>query len=151
MNEYFPREGQQFEGAAFPTFVKLIATLLMLALFYWGYQSARVLFAQEIAYPVLLLFVSAFGLTLYVYYWILKSRTSIDHQVIEQTWIWHKRVQIKQISQLKFIYIPYLSWLIAPRLVLRSGVHMYVFHSADPQVLAAFAALSLGIPNPDSD
>lgn len=143
MNEFLPREGQRYEGAAFPFLVKAIATLLMISLVYWGYQAARVVFSQGMSYPILLLFIAAFVLTFVVYYWILRSRTSINSNVIEQTWIWHKQVSIAKISQLKFIYIPYLSWLLAPRLVVRSGVQVHVFHSADPRVLAAFAALSL--------
>jgi hypothetical protein len=78
------------------------------------------------------------------YYWILSSRTSIEQGVITQTWLWDKRVVVRDVTQAKFIYIPYLSWLVAPRLVVRAGMAVHVFHAASPHVLEAFARLSLG-------
>jgi hypothetical protein len=74
----------------------------------------------------------------------LCSRTKIDAVNIEQSWLWTKKVALAEISQAKFIYIPYLSWLIAPRLVVRASRGVYVFPAADRHVLEAFARLSLG-------
>ena len=62
----------------------------------------------------------------------------------EQTWVWKKQVSIADIRQAKFIYLPALSWLIAPRLVVRTGPIMTVFYTAHPDVQRAFAALMLG-------
>ena len=79
-----------------------------------------------------------------VYFWMLKSRTSSRDGVIEQTWIWNKRIAVDQIRQAKFIYVPHLTWLIAPRLVVRSGVSATVFYAAEPAVQKAFARLVSG-------
>jgi hypothetical protein len=81
--------------------------------------------------------------------YICWSRVRMDDTHIEQTWVWRKRVAIAEISQLKLIYVPYMSWLIAPRLVVRLGVTgWYVFHAADRRVLQRFYQLALRGANP---
>ncbi len=83
-------------------------------------------------------------MTVVVWGWILKSRTTMRDEAIEQTWLWRKRVMMKDITQAKFIYVPYLTWLIAPRLIVRAGVGLHVFYTADPLVQKAFALLVRG-------
>jgi hypothetical protein len=79
-------------------------------------------------------------------YWgILTSRTRIDGLSIRQTWIWPKQVALAELTQVKLIQVPGLSWLIAPRLVVRTGgLMLTTFHAADPSVLAAFRRLAYG-------
>lgn len=79
-------------------------------------------------------------------YWgILSSQTSIDARAIRQTWLWEKRVLLADITQVKLIHVPGLSWLIAPRLVVRSGgLGTTTFHAADARVLSAFRKLAYG-------
>ncbi len=36
-------------------------------------------------------------------------------------WLWRKRVNIADITQVKLISVPGLSWLVVPRLVVRAG------------------------------
>ena len=132
------------EGPAFTPLIQVLATILMVALVYWGWQSAPAIFSKENSNVAIAMVVFAFLICCLVYYWILKSRTSVTQDSIEQTWIWDKRVNLKDISQVKLIFIPYLAWLIAPRLVVRSGMGLMVFHTANPGVLAAFARISLG-------
>lgn len=75
---------------------------------------------------------------------ILTSRTRIDDTHISQTGIWPRKVAIANISQLKMIHVPRLTWLIAPRLVVRTGLTgWYVFHAAEDPVIQRFWALSL--------
>ena len=78
------------------------------------------------------------------YYWILVSRTSIDATHITQTWLWPKHVRRTDIMQAKFIYLPWLSWVVAPRLVVqvRGRKAALVFPAAGAEVLAEFARLS---------
>jgi hypothetical protein len=137
-------EGLQATGPAFTLLIKLLATILVVAVIFWGVQASRILDWHAFSLSAALMWATALAIVLVVYYWILKSRTSIKNGVIEQTWVWKKRVSIVDIRQAKFIYLPALSWLIAPRLIVRAGPVMSVFYTADPGVQRAFAALMLG-------
>jgi hypothetical protein len=132
------------EGPAFTALIKLLASVLVGALIVWGARASRLMDWQSFSLSAGLLWGAALAIVLVVYYWILKSRTSIKNGVIEQTWVWKKQVNIADIRQAKFIYLPALSWLIAPRLVVRTGPIMTVFYTAHPDVQRAFAALMLG-------
>lgn len=133
------------EGPAFSPFVKALATSLVAALAVWGLRAAPALRNTNwsmgtLAFMALVLAVIVLG-----YYWILVSRTAMDATHIRQTWMWPKVVALNEVTQAKFIYVPYLSWLVAPRLVVRvQGRGMFVFHAASPAVLRAFAHFSLG-------
>ena len=132
------------EGPAFPFLVKALATLLIFAMIYWGTGVEQQIIWRDFSSGAALLFGSALLITIVAYIWILKSRTSIDSFAIEQTWIWKRRVLLTDITQAKFIYVPYLSWLIAPRLIVRAGPGVSVFYSASPQVQRVFARLMNG-------
>lgn len=132
------------EGPAFPLLVKIMATVLMLAMVYWGVGAEQQIIWREFSSGAAVLFGGALLITVVAYVWILKSRTSIDAQAIEQTWIWKRRVLLADITQAKFIYVPYLSWLIAPRLIVRAGPGVSVFYSASPQVQRLFARFMSG-------
>ena len=107
------------EGPAFPRSTKWLAGLLMAALFYWGVRLITTS-AVDITWGSGSFMGMTTLLLAYVYYWMLISRTRIDAHTIEQTWLWPKRVEIAQITQVKFIFIPYMDWLIAPRMVVTS-------------------------------
>ncbi len=132
------------EGPAFTALIKLLASVLVGALIVWGTRASRLMDWQAFSLSAGLVWAAALAIVLVVYYWILKSRTSIKNGMIEQTWVWKKQVSIADIRQAKFIYLPALSWLIAPRLVVRTGPIMTVFYTAHPDVQRAFAALMLG-------
>ncbi len=142
--DHWPISGSA-EGAAFPVMVKALATLLMAALTIWGVRVAGQVIATAWSPAAAAFLVTTLVVIVACYYWILCSRTTITATHIEQTWLWPKRVALADITQAKFIYLPYLAWLIAPRLVVRvQGRGMFVFHAADQRVLQAFARLSLG-------
>ena len=132
------------EGPVFPWMVKALASLLMAALVFWGWRAADQIAAATWSASAAVVMLAALLVIALCYYWILRSRTKIDAISIEQSWLWTKKVALADIAQAKFIYIPYMSWLIAPRLVVRASRGVYVFPAADRQVLEAFARLSLG-------
>ena len=134
----------EVEGPAFTVLIKLLASVLVGALVVWGARASRVMDWQAFSLSAGLVWAAALAIVLVVYYWLLKSRTSIKNGVIEQTWVWKKSVSVAEIRQAKFIYLPALSWLIAPRLIVRTGPIMTVFYTAHPAVQRAFAALMLG-------
>ena len=105
------------EGPAFTALIKLLASVLVGALIVWGARASRVMDWQAFSLSAGLVWAAALAIVFVVYYWLLKSRTSIKNGVIEQTWVWKKSVSVTDIRQAKFIYLPALSWLIAPRLI----------------------------------
>ena len=144
-----PLNAPPVEGAAFTPPIKALAVLLVLGIAVyvvrlWPEQGWLTLGWQSLGFmaATLVVVLACLG-------YICWSRVRIDDTHIEQTWLWRKRVAIAEISQLKFIYVPYLSWLIAPRLVVRLGVTgWYVFHAADRRVLQRFYQLAVRGANP---
>ena len=72
------------------------------------------------------------GLMLYTLVHILTSQTSLSALSIEQTWIWNKRIEIRDLAYARLIRIKGLEWLIAPRFYTRSlaGKIMVVYVSS---------------------
>ena len=132
------------EGPAFPMLIKIVATLFVAAIVFSGMPALQEMQWSELTNTAAFVWGCAALVTGLVYFWMLKSRTSIRDGVIEQTWIWNKRIAIDQIRQAKFIYVPHMAWLIAPRLVVRSGVSTTIFYAAEPAVQKAFARLVSG-------
>lgn len=133
------------KGPAFPILVKALATLTVGALLAFGLSSAELLVAVPWSIPAALFMTATLGVICVCYCWILVSTTSIDGSNIRQSWIWDKQVALADIRDVKFIYLPHLAWLIAPRLVVRArGGVLYTFHATDREVLQRFAALRFG-------
>lgn len=137
------------EGPSFPLSVKLLATVLMAGVLFWGWRVADQIASASMGgggYGFLL----ATILVLVCGYWgMLRSRTAISATHISQRWLWNKRVDLAEVTQAKMIHLPYLSWLIAPRLMLKvKGRGLYTFHIADPAVMAIAQRLGLGRPQP---
>lgn len=134
-------------GPSFPRAVKGLATGLVVALLVFAAmaltgpagEAARPLAAGDIGFVVAAALVIGSG-----YWGILTSRTSIDGQHIEQTWLWHKKVAIADITQVKLVRLPGLDWLVVPRLVVRTGYGLTTFQTGDPAVLARFRLLAHG-------
>jgi uncharacterized membrane protein YiaA len=137
------------EGTAFTPTIKALSVLLVLGIAVyvvrlWPEDGWLSLGWQSLGFmaATLVVVLACLG-------YICWSRVRIDDTHIEQTWMWRKRVAIAEISQLKLIYVPYMSWLIAPRLVVRLGVTgWYVFHAADRRVLQRFYQLAVRGANP---
>lgn len=143
------------EGAAFPFPVKVLASLLVGALLFWGVRASDQIVGTGWSIRAVLFMAVTLAVIGLCYYWILRSRTAIDASSIRQSWLWPKEVALADITQIKFIYVPYMRWLIAPRLIVRArGRGLFVFHAADDKVLQKFAHLSLGVapasPGPDN-
>lgn len=135
-------------GPAFPVTVRLLATALTGGTLYWGLRSRGELSAADWTPVAALVTGGALLLVVWCLVWMWRSQTSVDSEGIHQTWIWDKHVRWDQVAQARLVGVPYLSWLITPRLVVRPrGGGVMVFHSADRQVLEVFAAYAaLGVP-----
>ena len=133
------------EGPSFPLLVKLLATGLMLALAFWGWQAFGTLARAELDWRVygMVLIATVFVVASYVV--VLRSRTTISATHIRQHGLWSKQVALADISHAKLIDLPGLRWLIAPRLVVRvKGWGSYTFFVAEPAVLTSIRELGLG-------
>lgn len=132
------------EGAAFPVAVRVLVTALTAWVFAAGWQALDQPALQQASTPAKALLLAALAVLVIVNVWVWRSRTEVSDEFIRQTWIWPKRVAWADVSHAKMIYIPYLAWLVAPRLIVRSGPGIAtVFHAADHELLLAFTHYAL--------
>ena len=86
--------------------------------------------------------IAALALMAYTLWCILTSTTTLDSAHLEQTWIWHKKLELRELAYVKLIRVPGLDWLIAPRLYCRTLLGKFaVFYAAEPQMIAEFERL----------
>lgn len=141
---------RRIEGAAFTPLVKAVATLLMVGIAVYGWRTFGQ-FAARATWPLLLFLALLAAVAAYCFWWMLISRTSVTATQLRQTWWNEKQVTLAEITQTKLILVPGLTWLIGPRLVVRTrSAGSVVFHAAEPPLIAAFARISLGL-NPLGD
>ncbi len=85
---------------------------------------------------------AAIGLMAYTLWSILTSKTSLTDTHLLQTWMWNKKLELRELAYVKLIRVPGLDWLIAPRLYCRTLLGKFaVFYSADAIMLAEFERL----------
>lgn len=133
------------KGPAFSKFAKALASGLIGLLFYSAIQVASKNSFAELPWTASIFVLLALSGLVYMYYWILVSRTEINREAIQQTWYANKCVRISEITKVKFICVPYLEWLIAPRIVVQvRGRGSYTFYAAKRELLVEFAKLSMG-------
>jgi hypothetical protein len=142
------REIQEAAGSAFPLPTKMLATALVAGTLLGGVQALPQLMATSWQFSAAALVVLALVLVAWCLYWIWFSRSAIDARGIHQTWMWDKHVGWDEVVQARLIGVPYLEWLIAPRLAVRAkGRGVVIFHVADRQVLQGLAVfVSTGVP-----
>lgn len=132
------------EGNAFPLLVKCLLTAMTIAVFVTGAMAVDKPAIQQAGMASKLLVVAGLATLVLFNYWVIKSRTSVDAKQIRQSWIWSKQVLWADVVQAKMIYLPFLSWIVAPRLVVRGrGGMVTLFHAADDEVLKAFTRYAL--------
>lgn len=139
---------QPAEGPAFPWTVRLLATVMVAGMAWWGLGIRAELGAAAWSPTAAVIVGGCFVLVIWCLVWMWRSRTRVDDQGIHQSWIWDKHVRWDQIAQARLVGMPWMEWLITPRLVVRPrGGGVLVFHSADRRVLEVFAAyVTLGAP-----
>lgn len=126
---------------AFSKTFKLFATSVVLMAWAWGWQlwflDVLSLTLQSSGWII-----AALAMMTYTLWHVLRGRTRVDAQAIEQSWVWTKRMELSQMAYAKLVRVPGLEWLVAPRLYTRSVTgRMAVFYTADPALLAVFARL----------
>lgn len=87
-------------------------------------------------------FVAGLALMVYTWWHLITGRTTLSTEAIEQTWVWHKKLELRELAYGKLIRVRGLEWLIAPRLYVRTlGGKFTVFYAADPTMVADFERL----------
>ncbi len=113
------------EGAAFSPAFKLIAVLITAAIAYWAWQALPNLTWRALPVQAQLVWGGCAVLVLYTLYHVMVSRTVVSPTEIRQNFVFNRRVHLGEVSFAKFIYIPYLTWLIAPRLFVRTASNKF--------------------------
>jgi hypothetical protein len=134
------------EGPAFSAVFKALAVLIVAACAYWAFLSwssgQLTRGTGAAAGSGLYWALAALALMGYTLWCILTSRTHIDTQHIRQSFVWEKKLELREMAYAKLIRIPGLDWLIAPRLYCRTLLGKFaVFYAADPAMIAEFARL----------
>ena len=131
-------------GAAFPSLTKAIASLAMAAVVASGVRAADQAGWPSLTVPGWLFLITVVGVLVYGWWVVLTSTVCIDATSIRQTWLWSKQVKLAEMSQLKLVQVPGLSWLLVPRLVVRAGGGLTTFHAGTPALVSAFRRLAYG-------
>jgi hypothetical protein len=129
-------------GPAFSPFFKLLACALVVGLAFW---FARLWLGGQApggTVSILTWFLAALAMLLYTAWHILRSVTTLDSHQLQQTWVWHKKMDLRELAYGKLIRVRGLEWLIAPRLYVRTLMGKFaVFYCTDPRMLAEFERL----------
>jgi hypothetical protein len=74
---------------------------------------------------------------------VLRGKTTLTAKGLEQTWIWDKKVELRDLAYAKLIRVPGLDWLVAPRLYVRTLMGKFtVIYASDPHMVEEFKRLS---------
>lgn len=128
------------ETAAFPAVSRLLAVAMIGALVLAAARAWQPLVNASWTTGGAALMAGALLSMAWLGYWIVFSRTRLEGEMLVQTWIWTKRTRTDEVAQLKLVFLPWLSWVVAPRLLVRQrGGAVLWFQAADVRLLQAFA------------
>ena len=134
----FAPSGGRVESSAFSVPFKILATALIAPAVIWGGQlwtSGTI--AMTLASSGWLF--AALCLMVYTGWYIYNGKTTLDNSTLEQTWVWHKRAELRQLAYVKLIRIRGFDWLIAPRLYTKTYAgKLVIFYASSPDMLVEF-------------
>ena len=85
---------------------------------------------------------AALAVLLYTWWQIVTSRTTLTAGKLHQSWIWDKKMELRELAYGKLIRVPGLDWLVAPRLYVRTLMgKLAVFYASDAAMIAEFERL----------
>ena len=135
-------DGQPLQGPAFSPAFKFIATVLVAVTLGWFIQLWLAGKVSGGIVSILSWFLAALAMMGYTWWCIVRSITRIDGDALAQTWMWNKKMALRDLAYGKLIRVRGLEWLIAPRLYLRTLEGKFsVFYAADPYMIAQFERL----------
>lgn len=141
----FRPEGGERRAPAFSRTFRSLATVVVFGTASWGYllweagklTPAGTTTAVAIGWPL-----AALAVMLYTWWHIQTSKTTLTDQGLHQSWVWDKKMELRELAYGKLVRVRGLEWLIAPRLYVRTLLGKFaVFYTADPSLLAEFERL----------
>jgi hypothetical protein len=134
------------ECPAYGRAFKCLAAALLLAAGLWLLQLQRLTpsaASEEVAIIWLWL---PWAMMAYTSWFVLSGTTRLTHVAIEQSWMWPKRLELRNMAYAKLIRVRGFEWLIAPRLYTKSfSGKLLVFYASDRTMLDAFKELENAI------
>lgn len=135
----FTPQSETVVSPSFSKAFKLLALALLAGTAFWAYRLHGSVLVQASFYWLW----GAWAIMAYTVMHVLKGQTTLTAQTLEQTWIWHKRVDLRELAYAKLIRFPGLDSVIAPRLYARTLMGKFVvIYACDPHMLAEFKRLS---------
>jgi hypothetical protein len=120
---------------------RVVATVFVFGAAAWGlvlWQSGKLGPG-----PMATWFLAALALMAYTWWCIVRSVTTLDAKQLRQTWVWEKRMELRELAFARVVRVRGLEWLIAPRIYARTLLGKFaVFYAADPAMVAEFDRLA---------
>ncbi|MBI2771675.1 MAG: hypothetical protein HYX47_18765 [Burkholderiales bacterium] len=139
---FIPSQGPSIEGPAFSPAFKLLASALVFGTAGWFVQLWLAGKVSGGAVSIFTWFLAAMCMMLYTWWCIVRSVTRLDGQDLQQTWMWNKKMELRELAYGKLIRVRGFDWLIAPRLYVRTLMGKFaVFYATDPAMIAEFERL----------
>lgn len=140
-----PKAPEGMEAPAFSRSFRVLAVAFVAGLAGWMFQlwtTGKLVPEGSTATVALGWPLAALALVLYTCWHIQRSRTRLTREALRQTWIWEKKLELRELAYGKVIRVRGLEWLIAPRLYVRTLLGKFaVFYTADLELLAEFDRL----------
>lgn len=139
---FTPSQPGGLRGPAYSPAFKLLATALVGGAGAWMallWQRGALAGHDRLA----LWFLAALAMMLYTWWCMLRSVTSLDAGQIRQSWVWTKKMELRELAYVRVLRVRGLEWLIAPRIYARTLLGKFtVFYVADAALLREFERLA---------
>ena len=130
------------QGPAFSFAFKLLATAVLFGTAGWFVHLWLAGKVSGGAVSILSWFVAALVLMAFTWWSIVRSVTRLDAGAVRQTWLWNKKMELRELAYGRLIRVRGLDWLVAPRVYLRTLEGKFqVFYAADPRMIDQFERL----------
>jgi hypothetical protein len=130
------------QGPAYSRTFRLLATLLVFGACAW---LAMLWYAGklQLSSSLGLWFLAAAAMMLYTWFCIVSGVTTLDEAQLQQTWMWSRKMELRELAYARVIRVRGLEWLIAPRIYLRTLTGKFaVFYAADAAMVREFERLA---------
>lgn len=139
---FTPSAGPRMRSVAYSVPFRVLATLLVFGSALWMallWRSGKLGTDSAMG----MWFLAAIAMMLYTWWCIVRSVTTLDAERLEQSWIWTKRMDVRELAYARVVRVRGLDWLVAPRLYARTLAGKFaVFYAADPAMVGEFQRLA---------
>jgi hypothetical protein len=140
---FVPSAGPCMRSQAYSVPFRVLATLIVFGALAWLLQLWAGGQLKGDAAKLGTWFAAAAAMMLYTWWCIVRSVTTLDAQTLQQTWIWNKRMELRELAYARLIRVRGLEWLVAPRIYARTLTGKFaVFYAADRAMVAEFERLA---------